>query len=117
MANMDFYRGLFRYVQSRQVREPDLFSVKSLQGAVYALRECTNMTYVHLASRLCLTKTQLMHLEAKGRPVTQDTILKLKDIAAEYELPVLFDYFNRQDMKIRDKRRIRVPADKIGIGA
>jgi transcriptional regulator with XRE-family HTH domain len=114
MVNMDFYRAIFRYVQSRHIPEPDMFSVTNIQVAVSALRECSGMTYDHMANRLCLSKTQLLHLESKGRPINQTTILKLKAIALEHGLPVLADYFNRQDLKIRAKINIRVPANKIG---
>jgi transcriptional regulator with XRE-family HTH domain len=105
---------MFKHINSRRTPEPDEYSLTSIQGAVFALRECSGMTMDYLSKRLGMTKTQMVNLESRGKPINSELLLRLKHLSEDYELSILAGYFDKQEILLRAHRRTKMRVETTG---
>lgn len=101
---MDFLRLMFKYAISRFPKQPPEYSLTSVSNAIFALQQCSGMKREYLCKRLGLTRAKMIHLETYGK-ASQETVIKLKKISAEYELFELSRYFENQILLVQAHKR------------
>lgn len=106
-SSVDFPRAMFRLIHSRRIPEPEAPDINTLPGAITAFRNCTGMNREYLASRLFVTHTQLVNLESRGRPLTLELLVRLRELSHEYRLPVLETYFDKEQKLYQFRKKMK----------
>lgn len=103
---MEFLRLMFKQIQDRRIPEPDEQSLTSISSAIFALRECTGMSREYLGKRIGLSTTQMVNVESRGK-IPHTALIRLIQIAEEYSLNQLTNYFRNQELLYGARRRTK----------
>ena len=112
---MEFLRLMFKFANSRFPKQPDEYSLKTIQSAVFALRQCTGVSRDYLAKCLGLTTAKMINLESYGKPISRDLLVRLSKISAEYSLNVLSEYFANQNLLYQNRERLKMRKETTGL--
>ena len=104
---MEFLRIMFQQVNARFPKQPDGYSITSIPVAIFSLLECSGMHRDYLGKRLGLTRAKMIHLETYGK-ASKPIVERLKQIADEYGLYDLSEYFANQVLLVQAHRRNKI---------
>lgn len=111
---MEFLKKAFSVVRTKFPPEPDQYSINTISGAVYALQRCSGIDRGYLGKRLGLTHTQMVLLESRGKPISQDLLERLSSVSEDYSLPGLSEYFRNQVLLIQNRKRMGMKKQTTG---